>query len=75
MDTWTFQDFVIKVEVKCEVCEGMASDQAVNNFYHNRVLKYGGQWIGSREAMASWNFVNIFICAYIHFSGERDQIF
>lgn len=74
MCTWTFQDFVIKAGVGCEACEGMVSDQAVNNCHHNGVLRYGGQWVGSREAMVSWKFVhvfNLFICSFFWGQGAN----
>ena len=36
-------EFVMKVEVRCEVCEGLTPDQATKNFCHNGDLKQGGQ--------------------------------
>lgn len=66
----------MKVEVRCELCEGVAPDRATNDFYGNGDLKQGSQWIGPRMAMVSWNFIDIKkICAYIHFSGENKKIF
>lgn len=47
---------------------GDGPDQATNG-----VPKQGSQWIALREAMVSWNFINIFyLCIY---SEKRDQIF
>lgn len=49
----------MKVEVRCEVCEGLTPDQATKDFHHNGDLKQGSQWIGLRKAKVSWNFTDI----------------